>query len=154
MPRNDDAERRRAPSLDEVSAPMDEGLRANLERALSAKLRGAEVAGPLRVEGKTGAKAACVVAMLGTERRAHELFVFTRAPTGDEALDRCIDYLDGIIDELAGATDERFLPLDWEGRPYAHEHAIVFVRGEVRDYVAEEQAAALLGEPVPPRGLR
>jgi hypothetical protein len=43
------------------------------------------------------------------------------------------------------------LPLDWEGRPF--ERGVVFVRGEVRDYVAERQAAMLLQEEAPPPAL-
>ncbi len=136
---------RRAPNLNEVTAPIDEELRANLELALAKKV------GAVRVEGRRGAKAAVVVAIVGDERRAHELFVFARGPTGEEAFDRVIDYVDGVVDELARGKEERFLPLDWEGRTYAND--VVFVRGEVRDYLAEEQAAELLGEPAPVRGL-
>lgn len=136
---------RRAPNLNEVTTPIDEVLRANLEGALAKKVAA------VRVEGLQGTKAAVVVAIVGNERRAHELFVFARGPTGEEALDRCIDYLDGVVDELARTNEELFLPLDWEGRPYAND--VVFVRGEVRDYGAEEQAATFLGEPAPVRGL-
>lgn len=136
---------RRAPNLNEVTTTIDELLRSNLERALGKRVAA------VRVEGRQGAKAAVVVAIVGDERRAHELFVFARGPTGDEALDRCIDYVDGVVEELSRAKEERFLPLDWEGRPYAND--VVFVRGEVRDYLAEEQAAELLGEPAPIRGL-
>ena len=76
------------------------------------------------------------------------IFATHRIVRGDGALDRAVDYLDGVLAELA---DDAFLPLDWEGRTYDDGH--VFVRGEVRDYVAEEAAAKLLGEAPPPRGL-
>lgn len=138
---------RRTPHLSESPTLIDEQTRAQLEQALAAKLHKTA----LHVEGKQGAKAAVVCAVVGDERRAHELFVFARAPTASDALDRCIDYLDGVIRELVRGGEQRFLPLDWEGRPFAG--AIVYVRGEVRDYLAEEQAAQLLGEPVPARAL-
>lgn len=140
---------RRAPHLDETPSEIDDGVRGDLERALTTRAMPAGTA--VHVEGKQGPKAAVVCVVIGGERRAHELFVFARAPTSSEALDRCIDYVDGVVRELARAGEERFLPLDWEGRPFGD--AIVYVRGEVRDYLAEEQAAALLGEPVPARAL-
>lgn len=143
---------RRAPNpTSETPDPIDDGMRAAIESALRSKA----APRPLRIEGRSGPTAAALVAIVGDDRRAHELFVFAR---GTDALDRCVDYLDGIIDELIRDDDdddddehERFLPLDWEGRPY--DGGVVFVRGEVRDYFAEEEAARLLGEPVPRRGL-
>ncbi|HEY4223363.1 MAG TPA: hypothetical protein VGO62_18525 [Myxococcota bacterium] len=80
------------------------------------------------------------------KRRVHEIVVFAR---GDGARDRAVDYLDGVVAELAKAGG--YLPLDFEGRPYNGE--LVFVRGEVRDYLAEAEAARLLGEDPPKRGL-
>jgi hypothetical protein len=140
---------RRAPNLDETPAPIDEDTRAQLEHALRSRM--SAPATPVHVEGRHGAKAAVLVAVIGAERHAHELFVFSRAPVGVHAMSRCIDYLDGIVKELARSHEKRFLPLDWEGRPYAG--GIVFVRGEVRDYVAEEPAAQLLDEAAPARAL-
>ena len=68
----------------------------------------------------------------------------------DGPLATAVDVVDGILQGVVG-RDDAFVPLDWEGRAY--EGGVVFVRGEVRDYVAEEAAAALLGEALPPRAI-
>jgi hypothetical protein len=104
------------------------------------------------VGGRTGANAAVAIAVVGTERRAHEVFVFARGPGKglDGPLGACVDVLDGLLKELIG-DDDAFLPLDWEGRPF--DGGVVFVRGEVRDYLAEREAAKLLGEDMPPPAL-
>ncbi len=96
--------------------------------------------------------AAVAIAVVGTERRAHEVFVFARGRgTGlDGPLGACVDVLDGLLRELVG-SDDAYLPLDWEGRPF--DGGVVFVRGEVRDYLAEREAAKLLGEDMPPPAL-
>jgi hypothetical protein len=139
---------------------LDAALRDDLRRALRerhAERLGVDergVALALDVDAMTGDRAAVAVAVTGTVRRAHEVFVFTRAtgPKGGDAgldgpLGVAVDYLDGLLDELIDA-DDGSLPLDWEGRPYAdgERRVVVFVRGEVRDYVAEEEAARLLQE--------
>jgi hypothetical protein len=105
----------------------------------------------VRVSGREGAEAVAICAVLGDDRHAHEVMVFAR---GEGAHDLAVDYLDGLIDEIStkgGPGDGRYLSLDWEGRPFDGE--VVFVRGEVRDYVAEAEAAKLLGEAAPRRGL-
>jgi hypothetical protein len=107
----------------------------------------------LDIGARTGKRAAELACMVGTERRAHEVVLFVRNVDGegiDGALGVLVDYLDAILEELAG-SDDHYLPLDDEGRPY--EKHVVFVRGIVRDYVAEEAAAKLLDEPAPPRAL-
>ena len=107
----------------------------------------------LEIGARIGKRAAELACMVGSERRAHEVVLFVRHVDGDGiegALGVLVDYLDAILDELVG-SDDHYLPLDDEGRPF--EKHIVFVRGMVRDYVAEEAAAKLLDEPAPPRAL-
>jgi hypothetical protein len=104
---------------------------------------------PLDVDGREGDDAAVLVAVVGRPERAHEVFVFSR---GAGALDRCIDWLDGALAELA-ADDDACLPLDWEGRPFGGADDFVIVRGEVRNYEAEQRASTMLSEPPAPRGL-
>ena len=144
---------RRAPDLGRecpsaISAELREQVTAALihrhERRLPDNHR-------LEVAVATGPAAAAIVVVVGTDRRAHEVFAFARGPGTDldGPLAAAIDMLDALLPRVVG-SDDRFLPLDWEGRPF--EGGLVFVRGEVRDYVAEEGAAALLGEPMPPRG--
>jgi hypothetical protein len=149
---------------DDIAPALRDDLRAGLRDRHAARLdvdpHG--VAEALDVDAMTGRNAAVAVAVSGTARRAHELFVFARARNDDadaddgipRALAVVIDYLDGVLDEVVG-NDDSFLPLDWEGRPWKHggKDVVVFVRGEVRDYVAEEEAAKLLEEDAPPRAI-
>lgn len=147
---------------DDVAPAVRDDLRAGLRDRHAARLNvdahGIDEA--LDVDAMVGRAAAVVVAVVGTARRAHELFVFARAPEADDdgAVPRplavVVDYLDGVLDELVG-NDDAFLPLDWEGRRWKHDgdDVIVFVRGEVRDYIAEEEAAKLLEEDAPPRAI-
>jgi hypothetical protein len=130
---------RNAPDPRETPEPADPELLRDLRVALEQRHH------PLTVDGREGDDAAVLACVVGEETRAHEIFVFARGP---DAMDRCIDYLDAVLGEL---DDDAYLPLDWEGRPFGDGH--VFVRGEARSYVAEDEAAKLLGEPAPPRGL-
>jgi hypothetical protein len=145
-----------------LGADLRDELRAAL-RARHADRLGVDAGGVsevLDVDALTGPRAAIAVAVVGTARRAHEVFVFARGATGnaqnvlDGPLGVVVDYLDGILDELVGA-DDAFLPLDWEGRPFKHQRGpcVVFVRGEVRDYLAEDEAARLLQEDPAPRAI-
>jgi hypothetical protein len=133
------------------------GLRERHAARLDVDLHGVDEA--LDIDAMTGRGAAVAVAVVGTARRAHEVFVFARVrDDGDATLPRAlavvVDYIDGVLEELVGA-DDAFLPLDWEGRSWTHDgdDVTVFVRGEVRDYVAEEGAAKLLQEDAPPRAI-
>ena len=145
---------RRPPDLTrEADASLDAELTFSLHRALferyAARLPGGHT---LEVGGRVGRSAAVAIAVVGTERRAHEVFVFARG-TGsglDGPLGAAVDVLDGLLDHLVD-DDDAFLPIDWEGRPF--DSGIVFVRGEVRDYLAEREAAKLLGENMPPPAL-
>lgn len=149
---------------DDVASALRDDLRAGLRDRHAARLDvdAHGIAETLDVDAMVGRNAAVAVAVVGTARRAHELFVFARASddagaSGDavpRALAVVVDYLDGVLDELVG-DDDAFLPLDWEGRPWQHgnDSVVVFVRGEVRDYVAEEEAAKLLEEDTPPRAI-
>ncbi len=107
----------------------------------------------LDVDGREGDQAALVVAVLGPERAAHEVHVFVR---GEGAKDAALDYLDGLLGEIVGKQHDPahgyHLPLDWTPRDY--DGHTVWVRGEVRDYLAEEGAAKLLGEDPPARAAR
>lgn len=153
---------RSAPDLaDECPDGLDPSLREELRSALRARHadrlgsdeRG--VAAALDVDATVGPGAAVGVVVTGTVRRAHEVFVFARGDGDGLAgpLGVVVDHLDGLLDALVG-DDEAFLPLDWEGRPYdGARDGFVFVRGEVRDYVAEEEAAKLLGEDAPLRAI-
>lgn len=141
---------RSAPRLEEETPqPMERALLDDIEQALR-QISGTTVT----VDGRSGPAAVVVLAVLPVGRRAHEVFVFTRGAPGSGAHERAIDYLGGLVEEMArkgGPAKGYHLPLDWEGRPYDGD--VVFVRGEVRDYAAEEEAARLLEEPPPPRGL-
>jgi hypothetical protein len=95
----------------------------------------------LTLEVRRGKAAAVVCALVPSGRRTTELFVFVR---GERALDRAVDFLDGVLPDLKKG---RRAPLDWEKRAGA------LLRGEERDYGAEEDAARLLAEPPRPRGL-
>jgi hypothetical protein len=159
---------RSAPDLsaecpDDVDAALRDRLRHALRERHALRL-GVDAHGVdevLDVDAMVGPAAAVAVVVSGTARRAHEVFVFARSPDDDErgdvldgALGVVVDYLDAVLEELVGAEDA-FLPLDWEGRHYEHHgrRVVVFVRGEVRDYVAEEDAATLLQEPAAPRAI-
>jgi hypothetical protein len=140
-----------------VRDDLRRGLRERHAERLDVDPHGVDEA--LDVDAMTGRGAAVAVAVSGTARRAHEVFVFARARSSRDAsipraLAIVVDYLDGVLEELVG-VDDAFLPLDWEGRPYHHDadDVIVFVRGEVRDYLAEEEAAKLLEEDAPPRAI-
>lgn len=138
---------KRAPALEhEAAAPLDEALRVQVEQALVAR-HGLT----LTLHGRRGPRAVVLCAVLPESRRSHEVFVFAR---GQRAEERAIDALDGLMQAIArtgGPAHGHHLPLDWEGRPYDGD--VIFVRGEVRDYLAEEEAARLLEEPAPPRAL-
>jgi len=133
----------------DASACADDG---ELSVAFAAALRarhGADVAlrAVVRTGTDAGTRAALAVVVLGDDRRAHELFAFAR---GADSADVVVDVLDAVVRE-AVADDDAFLPLDWEGRPY--DGGVVFVRGEVRDYLAEDEAGRLLGEPALARAI-
>jgi hypothetical protein len=139
---------RRPPELDrEARDRIDAKSRAELQATLRDQYGDA-----LHLDGATGERAAWLACALGDlEKRAHELVVFARGHDGGDAMDRCIDYLDGVLAELT-RTDGGTLPLDFEGRPF--DDGFVFVRGEVRDYAAERAAAQLLGEDAPASLIR
>ncbi len=145
---------RRAPDLDgEATTALDDDVRARLVGALRDRY-----GDTLDVDGSTGSRAAWLVCTLPASRTVHEVTVFARANDGGSALDRVTDYLDGVLHEMHARTTARtpehgyFLPLDFQGRPFAG--GVVFVRGEVRDYAAEALAAQLLGEALPLRRVR
>lgn len=147
-----------APQTEATSLVADD-VRARLRGALRDRYGDG-----IDVDGATGPRAAWLACTLPEGRRHHEMVLFARASTGADALDALVDYLDGLLAEVAGAgvagkrgrargtADGFFLPLDFEGRPY--DGGFVFVRGEVRDFDAETQAARLLGEPPPMRWVR
>ena len=109
----------------------------------------------LQLRVTTGEGAAAVVVVTGPPQRALELFVFARGPGAPDLsgpLAVVVDVADALLQRLAAGDELRTIaPLDWEGAPRGQ--AVVFVRGERRDYLAEEQAAALLQEEPPQRAL-
>lgn len=127
---------------------LDDTERATLRGALRDQW-GAE----LDMDGREGNDATLLSAALGPATRAHEISVFAR---GAEAKALALDYLDGLLAEIVGEGHGPdagyFLPLGWAPRDFDGE--VVWVRGEVRDYRAEEEAARLLGEEAPPRAVR
>ena len=140
---------RSPPDLSECPDPADPAITAEL-RATWRKRHGPD----LELAAQTGTGAAAVVVVVGTWQRAHEVFVFTRgAGAGlDGPLGAAVDVADRLLLRLlAGEELRALLPLDWEGQE--DQAGVVFVRGELRSYSAEEEAAALLDEEAPPRAL-
>jgi hypothetical protein len=142
---------RRVPDLSEC--PIAEPAIASDLRTTWRKKHGPD----LELKATSGAAAAAVVVVAGTLHRAHEIFVFARGPKGrraglDGPLATVVDVADDLLSQLFSGNELRsIVPLDWEGQPV--KDAVVFVRGEQRDYRAEELAARLLGEEPPPRAL-
>ena len=141
---------RRPPDLSECSTDAEPAITDNL-RAAWRKRQGPD----LEVTARTGPGAAAVVVVVGTARRAAEIFAFARGSgTGiDGPLAIAIDTADALLSQLiAGKALRSFLPLDWEGTPL--KGSVVFVRGEVREYAAEAEAAILLQEELPPGAIK
>ena len=141
---------RRAPDLDrECHGPLADfaTIASALHLRHDARLPpGAQ----LELVGSAGATAAAIVAVTTVGRLHREIFVFARAATTAAAVDAVVDVIDDVLAKCLG-VDRPPLPLDWQGRPFAG--ALVFVRGELRDYAAEEAAAELLGETPLPRAI-
>jgi hypothetical protein len=132
----------------ETTRPVARPLLEDVEAALSQRFADQRVV----VDARTGDDAAWIGAAVPHGSRVHEVEVFARGVDGDGldgALGVVVDYLHAVVAQLDG---DAYLPLDWEGRPI--DDGVVFVRGEVRDYAAEEAAARLLGEDPPPRLVR
>lgn len=145
---------RRAPEPDtECPLPLDAATLADITGALlrrhGQKLPAGET---LEVAGHVGAAAAMVVVVISEGRRHREVFAFARGRgTGlDGPLGVVVDVIDDVLKKVVG-VDRPALPLDWTGQVLGA--STVFVRGELRDYAAEEQAAVLLDEPPPPRAI-
>ncbi len=131
---------REAPSLVESDAVVD------IEAALVERHGGGfgddET---LRLEAHTGARAAWLLARVGTEERAYEAELFARGVEGellDGALGLLIDYLDGLLEEWLESGRDAWLPLDWDTRTF--DGVTLFARGDLRDYAAEREADLLL----------
>jgi hypothetical protein len=156
--------------------------RLQLEAALRARVVAAiddvDDIGGVAFGASIGRGAALAVAVCGDDDRAFEVFVFVRGAldgadgsidgsvdSGDDdaprppwsldgALGVAVDILDAVVGDVVKALvagDTSGPPLDWHYREVdGHD---TFVRGELRKYALEEQAAALLGDPVPPRAL-
>ncbi len=145
---------RRAPDLaTECTTPLSPSTFADVSRALRSRHeQRLPAAAVLELAGHSGPHAAVVVAVIGEGRRHREVFVFARGSGDglDGPLGAVVDVMDDVLGKVIG-VDRPALPLDWQGRPFAG--AVVFVRGELRDYAAEEAAAVLLGEAVPARAI-
>lgn len=127
-------------------------LLEDLEELLAERYGGALEEGEhIRVEARTGPRAAWLRARVGTLDKAHEIELFARDVKGDGlegALGVLVDFLDGVLEELFAAGGDAYLPLDFTARRF-DEHT-VYARSEVRDFAAEAAAAALLeGRTVP-----
>ncbi len=147
---------RRVPDL-ESECPRPIADFAAIEAALHARHDRRLPAGEaVEFAGRVGADAAAIVAVIGVGRRHREVFVFARSAAGkggvglDGPLGAVVDVLDGVLAQTIG-VERPSLPLDWQGRPFGS--SLVFVRGELRDYAAEEAAAELLGDDVIPRAI-
>jgi hypothetical protein len=142
---------------EECPEVLPQSEQAVIEEALHARhgqrLRPGET---INIDVRTGLGSAAATVTIGSEHKAHEVHAFVRdlvdlADTDSPytaALSFVLDELDAILQQLVG-SDDHFLPLDFEGRPSGD--AILYVRGEVRDYRAEREAARLLGEDAPER---
>lgn len=132
------------------SVPLS--LLQDLETLLSQRYGGALEDGErIRVDAKTGAKAAWLQARVGTSDRGHEFELFTR-DVADEGLDGAlgllVDFLDGVLEAFFAAARDAYLPLEFAARRF--EDTLLFARSEYRDYTAEAAAEALLeGRTVP-----
>lgn len=150
---------RRAPQL-EIECPdfIDDALQSALlaqVRKRHAHRLGSALG--LTVSARAGSDAVCAIAVVRRGRRHHEIFVFGRGTTSTSAplegpLAPALDHLDGLVASLL-ADDDSYLPLDWTGLERDDDGGVLFVRGEVRDYEAEAEAARLLGEAMTPRAL-
>jgi hypothetical protein len=145
---------RRAPEpATECPLPLDAATLADITGALlrrhGSKLPPGET---LEVASHVGAAAAMVVVVVSEGRRHREVFAFARGRgTGlDGPLGVVVDVIDDVLKKVIG-VDRHTLPLDWTGQVLGS--TTVFVRGELRDYAAEEAAAVLLDERVPPRAI-
>jgi len=148
------ADRRAPDPSSECPTPLTPSTFADVSRALRSRHEQRLPAGEhLELAGHVGPHAAIVVAVVSEGRRHREVLVFARgAGDGlDGPLGAVVDVLDDVLGKVVG-VDRPALPLDWQGRPWAG-GAVVFLRGELRDYAAEEAAAVLLDEAPPPRAI-
>jgi hypothetical protein len=106
----------------------------------------------MEIAGHVGAAAAMVVVVVSEGRRHREVFAFARGRGAglDGPLGVVVDVIDDVLGKVV-AVERPALPLDWTGQVLGT--STVFVRGELRDYAAEEAAAVLLDEPPPPRAI-
>ncbi len=142
----------------ETPTPIDDGAREEVAQALAARVGAVASGVSVAFDGVIGPGAALAVAVCGDDDRAVEVFVFVRAPAGHDddgvAFDVAVDLLDVVVTDVAAAFvrgDNDGPPLDW--RPRRVDGFDTFVRGELRRYALEEEAARLLGEPPLPRAL-
>ncbi|HEY1099480.1 MAG TPA: hypothetical protein VGF99_11155 [Myxococcota bacterium] len=147
---------RRAPDLDsECPELVDDATAADLERALHQRHDPKLPPGELFVvQARVGRGAAGLIVVISEGRRHREVFVFARGSEGatpiEGPLGAAVDVMDDVLARTIG-VERPALPLDWQGRPFGA--STVFVRGELRDYAAEEAAAVLLDETPPPRAI-
>jgi hypothetical protein len=145
---------RRAPEPDaECPLPLDAATLADITAALLRRHGNRLPPGEtLEVAGHVGAAAAMVVVVVSEGRRHREVFAFARGRGAglDGPRGVVVDVLDDVLKKVVG-VERPALPLDWTGQVLGS--STVFVRGELRDYAAEEAAAVLLDEPAPPRAI-
>lgn len=105
----------------------------------------------LTLDGRLGPLTGWLRARVGPQTATWEVELFVREVEGegyDGPLGVLVDFLDGFLAQWVEAEREGWASLDWEGNPYDLGLAgacVVFVRGEVRDLVAERAGDALLG---------
>jgi hypothetical protein len=130
----------------ETTARVDGALLAQIIDALGDR-HGLD---EMELDGRTGDDAGWLRARIGPETETWELELFVRDVPGealDGAVGALVDYLDGFLGAWVDNDREGWAPLDWEGRRYALDDdttCSVYVRGEVRNLMAEQARDRLL----------
>jgi hypothetical protein len=131
--------------LDETPTPCPRDVIVQLETAFA--LHHGRTPRIAVLAHQNGDRAAHVAVGVGDDERIFELDVFARAP-----LDVAVSVVDAVLPRIVAFVKDPSgrapVSLDWAGQKT---ESVVFVRGELRAYRLEREAAALLGDDVTPQ---